>query len=114
MPLIDQILHGKRQGLIIILGSHGNLTRFLIRVKPITVGETMCCIVSYYRCKSAAFAKPAFQLNDKFEDVTMFQLELYTQCVVVVQQPMKLNETHPMILPWSAIAAKFGQHQQSA
>jgi len=81
-------------------------------VKPITVREAMCCIVSYYWRKSATFAKPAFQLNDKFEDFTVFQLELYTQRVVVVQAPMKLNETHSIILTRLASAAKFGQHHQ--
>lgn len=58
----------------------------------------MCCIVSHDWRKYAGFAEPTFQLNDKFEDFAVVQLELHTKCVVVVQEPVKLNVTHPVIL----------------
>jgi len=63
-------------------------------VKPITVGEAMCGIVSHDWRKYAGFAEPALQLNDKFEDNTMLHLESYTQCIVFVQVSVKLNKPH--------------------
>jgi hypothetical protein len=84
-----------------ILSNRADLGLFLVRVQPVTVREAMCCIISYYRGEVAAFAEPAFQLDDKFDDLTVLQMKLYTQSVVFAKKSMLLNEAHLIVLLFS-------------
>jgi hypothetical protein len=69
--------------------------------------EAVCCIVAYHWRRLSTFAKPTFQLNDKLEDMPVFQLKLHTQSIIVVQMAMKFNEAHLVILPGSATASQI-------
>jgi hypothetical protein len=97
-PIAHQVLYCEREGFIIFLGGHRDFGGRLIRVKPITVREAVCHIVTYHWRPLGDFAKSAFQLDDKPEDPPAFQLEPYTQAVVIIQVAMEFNDTHTPIL----------------
>ena len=67
-------------------------------MKPITVRKAMRSVIAYHRHECRAFSKSTFQLHDKFENLSMLQLEFYSQAVVIVQVTMKLDNTRELIL----------------
>jgi len=67
-------------------------------MNPITMRKAMRGVIAYHRYESSALSKSTLQLNDKFKNPSMLQLEFYTQAVVIVQVTMKLDHTHELIL----------------
>jgi len=67
-------------------------------MKPITMRKAMRSVITYHRHEFGTFSKSTFQLNHKFENLSMLQLELYSQAVVIIQVTMKLDNTHELIL----------------
>jgi hypothetical protein len=67
-PLLSDIRH--IEGFVIISGGHFSLYGFIIRVKPITVRETMGSIIAYNCNPFITFTKAAFQLNHEFHHPT--------------------------------------------